>query len=544
MKRAIVRALAVALLLTAASACSRSADSVVPNVMGDPSARTHRHVLARLNVKVPPCRKGDRGCRRHGRDRYVSPATQSLGYTIDGGTQTNVSISTGNPDCKLVGAIGYLECTATISTSPGTHAFSFTAYAGANGTGKVLSANTDVSYDVKTGAANQIPVILGGVAASLSVFPPNVPQVTGNQYGGFTIYGVGALNFSIVPVDADGNFIVGPGAPQPVVANAPNDMTMRTSAGSPNTWTFTSTYAPADPAIAASSSIAVSATPVPNSGGSTVTATVPLSLYVPWLYTVSNNGGTSAYMTVTDEAGNPVTLSGFSGLGNPAVPAYDPQTGWIYVTDFSNNAIHVYDRLGNPETPTAGSPFSGLSTPIGIAYDSHNGYLYVVNSGNDTMSYFDGEGNTIGTFPIEAATPQRVAFDSANDQLYVTEYGNNSIFAYTESGSNVALQSLENTETGPTGIAYDSHDNLLYVCNHGSASGVQAFNPDGTAHGGAFTITASLSDLAYDPHNGLLYTSSYLANSVFGFNESGTTIVSIEPISININTPYGMVVVP
>lgn len=531
--------LVAAIFLVVATACSNATNSVVPSQPSAPSAALRKHqALAKLVIKVPPCTKRDRHCRRHRRDRFVSPATASLSYKVDAGSSVAVDLSTSNPNCTVAGPISYLQCVVVLALTPGQHTLSFTTYDQAGATGNVLSANTDVSFGVVMGQVNQIPVTLGGVAASLEIFPPNVAQVSGNQFGGYTIYGPAPLGFSIVPLDADNNFIVGPGAPQPR-ATAPANMSLSTPApAAPNTWTLTSTYQPSDPATAASSSFTAVATPVPNSGGSTVTATVPLTLYQPWLYVVNNDNGSSPSMTVTDELGNAVSVSGFSGLGNPAIPAYDPQTGWIYVTDYTNNAIHVYDRLGNAQSP--GGSFMSLNTPIGIAYDSNNGYLYVVNNGNDTMTYYDGQGNKIGSFSIDTHSPQRVAFNSSNDQLYVTNIGNNTISAYTESGTPVTLDGNQQGLLGADGITYDSHDGFLYVANNAGTSQVSAYNAVTTQQSFAFLTGSSLGDVTYDPNGGLLYVSSYSSGNVYGFNESAVKEVTIAGLHV----PYGLVVVP
>ena len=232
--------------------------------------------LARIVITVPPRTHAG----RH-RSRYISPATATLTFSIDGVAQTPVSLLPNGPNCQVAGAIGYLTCGVNVSLKPGRHTFSFSTL-DANGT--VLSANTQIVSTIVAGLANTIAVTLGGIAMSFAVYPPNVPQVTSVEGGGFAVYGKKPLAFSIVPLDADRNAILGPGAPQPVVSAAPAGMTMQTpSPASPNLWTFTSTYAPTDPSAAKISAISVSATPVPNSGGTTLSATIPLSLYVPWI---------------------------------------------------------------------------------------------------------------------------------------------------------------------------------------------------------------------------------------------------------------------
>jgi DNA-binding beta-propeller fold protein YncE len=488
-----------------------------------PAVATHaaRTTLARLVIKVPP-RKHARG--RHA--RYISPATASLAYSIDGATQTPISISTSNPNCQVSGAIGYLMCAVNITVAPGRRTFSFTTL---DANGKTLSANTQVVATIVAGAANQLAVTLGGVAASFAVYPPNVPQVTTLEAGGFAIYGKKALPFSIVPLDADGNAILGPGAPQPVVSAAPAGMTMQTPApASPNLWTFTSTYAATDPSVAKQSAIAVSATPVPNSGGTTLSATIPLALYVPWIYATSENGGDS--VQVTDELGNPQTISGsfpnlssvnqiaydshnaqiyianggthqityydtngnykgaWTGSDQPGGIAFDPHNNLLYVTYFNTNTVSVYDETGTQQTTTGG--FSGTNYPWGVGYDPSNQFIYVSNIVGGVNAY-DEQGNTqttTGGFP-NASNTYGIVYDPVNAWLFMINQNPGGVLAYDAQGNQQSLSGFSGLGSAPSSIAYDPHNDWFYVgdCS-GSGTPVKAFSSSGApeATGGSF----------------------------------------------------------
>jgi YVTN family beta-propeller protein len=56
---------------------------------------------------------------------------------------------------------------------------------------------------------------------------------------------------------------------------------------------------------------------------------------------------------------------GFPNLNSPRDIAYDPANGFLYVTNFSNNTVTVYDQNGNQQT-LSGS-FPNLNEPYGIA---------------------------------------------------------------------------------------------------------------------------------------------------------------------------------
>ena len=449
MRRFTVAAIVAAALVD----CSGGTNGIVTPAPQQPVKRT---VLARLVITVPP-RSHVRG--RH--SRYISPSTATLAYTLDGVTQTPVAISTSNPDCTVNGPIGYLQCSVNLSVQPGQHTFSFTTK---DSGGQVLSSNTHVVSTVKVGTANKILVTLGGVAASFAVFPPAVPQVAASAGGGFAIYGKKPLQFSIVPLDIDGNAILGPGAPQPVVAGAPGSTTMQTPVpAAPNLWTFTSTYVPTDPSVAKISSIAVSATPVPNSGGTALSATIPLALYVPWIYATSEAAGDA--IAVTDELGNAQTVSGtFPNLSSINGIAYDPHNNRIYVESGGTNTITVYDVQGVQQTVSGTFENAGPDAPAGIVFDPHNNLLYATYSTANSVAAFDEQGHlqaTSGTFP-NLTQPVGIAYDFVDQELFVTSSGGR-VTAYDEQGNQIAVSGDFLNTTAPSGVAYDPINAFLFV---------------------------------------------------------------------------------
>jgi DNA-binding beta-propeller fold protein YncE len=503
-----MRRLTIAVFLTALTACSGGPSSTVPLA---PQAANHK-VLARLTIEVP-----HRTRAHHRAGRYVSPATASLAYSVDGVTQTPVAISPGSPNCTVNGPISYLQCSVNLAIAPGNHLFSFTTK---DANGNVLSANTHVTFTVVAGAVNTIPVTLGGVASSFAVYPPVAPQVVAGSGGGFTVYGKNALQFSIVPVDADGNAILGPGAPQPVVSSAPASMSMQTPAPiAPNLWTFTSTYVPTDPSVAQHSSISISATPVPNSGGGAISQSVPLSLYVPWIYATSENGGDS--VQVTDEAGNLQTHSGsFPNLSSVNQIAYDSHNKQLYVANGGTHKITYYDTNGN----YIGS-FTGSDQPGGIAFDAHNDFLYVTYVNTNTVSVYDEIGNqqtTTGSFP-GTNSPWPVTYDPNNRLIYV---GNivGGFNVYDEEGNQQSASGGFPNASNAYGSAYDPVNAWLFVINQNPA-GVLAYDGQGNQQtlSGFGGLGDAPSSLAYDPHNDWFYVGDCSGNGtpVKAFSSSG-----------------------
>ena len=303
---------------------------------------------------------------------------------------------------------------------------------------------------------NILSATLGGVASSLVVSPNTPYRITGSS-AALTVYGNRTVKFTVTPVDAQDNFIIGPGAPQPSASLAPgaNATFSAVGASSPNEWTLTSTYEPSDPAIASTTTLNVSATPVPGSGASTVSASIPVKLYQPWIYVTDFSGGkVGAY----DEDGNLKIAPGssFSGLTQPAGIAYDPDNGWLYVSDNATTTVAAYDRLGNLKV--APFPVTGAQA-IGLAYDSHNHWIYVAGNGNPGLiNAYDAQGNlqsTPGGFPFTGVSgPRQMSFDPQNNQLYVTfEQYRNPSWVYDETGAPVM------TSGGFPNVPHDVYSN-------------------------------------------------------------------------------------
>jgi DNA-binding beta-propeller fold protein YncE len=507
------------LLIAGTAACS-GGTPVAPTIGTQPATRS---ALARLVISVPP-RKHARG--RHG--RYISPATASLAYAIDGVTQTPVAISAASPNCQVAAPIGYLRCSVNVAAAPGQHTFSFTTL---DAGGKTLSANTQVASTIVAGAANTIAVTLGGIATSFAIYPPNLPQVTSVEGGGFAVYGKKSLQFSIVPLDADRNAILGPGAPQPVVSAAPAGMTMQTpSPASPNRWTFTSTYAPTDPSVAKTSSIAVSATPVPNSGAAALSATIPLSLYVPWLYSTSEAGGSNA-VVVTDESGNAQSVSGtFPNLSSVNGIAYDPHNGFLYVENGGTSNVTAYDLQGRQQTVAGSFQNGGPDQPEGIVFNPHNNWLYVTYFSSNSVAAFDEQGQqqtTSGSFP-GLSGPIGIAYDGADQTLYVASAAG-SVSAYDEQGNQKTLSGGFPNVSTPAGLAYDPIDAFLFVTNTnigggGAPGSITVYGTQGnqqTVSGSFPGLGSGPTSIVHDPHNDWFYVGDCAGTPLRAFDPNG-----------------------
>jgi hypothetical protein len=508
-------------LLAATAACSQGAGSpALPSasnpIATDAVASNHRRVAkATLVIRVPRKKHHRRG----GHPSYVSPSTASLEYEIDNGPQQTIALSTSNPACTVVGPISYLQCAIDMSLTLGKHSFNFSAI---DAKQNVLSANARVTYTVTPGIVNHIPVILGGLASSFAVAPLS-PYVGGSQSAGFNIYGSASKAFSIVPLDVDGNFIIGPGAPQPVVQATPANTTMNTpSPSSPNVWTFTSTFTATNPAVPSQSTLSVSATPVPDGIGAVVTASVPLNLYQPWLYV--NSCTSSCTIGAYDEQGNAKTLPAGSFPNLPlsfGAMTYDAHDGFVYVTGLDTNSATAYDPLGNQQT-LSGS-FPNIASPYGITFNPSNNWLYVTNIGasspSSAVTAYDEQGNQQMIAGAWANTngPTGIAYDPLTSWLYVATSAS-TVTAYDGQGNQQTVSGAFTLSGGGFGIAYDNNNGWFYVTARGSTA--TAFDGQGSQQATAGGMTEA-QGVTYDPYDGFVYVVDGAVSKVFAYDQMG-----------------------
>jgi alpha-tubulin suppressor-like RCC1 family protein/sugar lactone lactonase YvrE len=218
------------------------------------------------------------------------------------------------------------------------------------------------------------------------------------------------------------------------------------------------------------------------------------------------------------------TLSGPHGV------AVDVTHSLLYVADSVNNRVMVYAtpvstgeaasyELGQSSstTATAATTQPGLHTPTDVAIDPTNQKLYVADSVNNrvmvfpTSSLATGEnasfvigqtGFTTATTGLTQSTlsaPQYVTVDTTNSRVFVADMANAREMIFptpvTANGENASFvigapnfvtnaggvygaggqNFFQNNSLGPSGAAYDSTNNLLYLTDYGN-NRVMIFN--------------------------------------------------------------------
>jgi DNA-binding beta-propeller fold protein YncE len=535
------RAAAAAIAIGMMTACGANGAATMPSPARSAAPDATK---TRLLITIPHAASGTASATR--RPAYLSSSTQSatLNVTPQGSTTSIGGFpQTDNLTPTSAGCTSTLantECVLQLSVPPGSYDLTLTTYDQIGGLGNALSAAQSVPFTVAEGQANTVSLSLGGVPASALIVSTAL-AFAGSTATGFSMTTGTPASALVFAVDADGNIIVGPGAPTvTLTSSAPAQLTVtEPTASTPNVVGLMSH------ALTTPITLTATVTPIATSGASTVTTTAavtptPLSVFV-----LDDNSSPDAVLEY-NASGNSVSSNGFPNAVSPGAMAYDTGNGLFYLANGNGtNQVLVYTTSGSQQT-VSGS-FGGLTNPVGIAYDSANGLLYVVNQ-NTSVVAFDQQGNTktlSGAAFAGAGTPYSITYDPDDGFLYVTSYDASTVTAYDGSGNQQSLAggAFSGLEQ-PTGIAYDVSNKHLYVTSETNGK-VLAYDAQGNAQSLSGTF-ANLNDpfaIAFDPLSGFLYVANLGSSAVTAYDQNGN-FQSLAGTFSGTSFPLGVTVAP
>lgn len=485
--------------------------------------------------------------------QYLSPAMQSLVYVITGpGTSTtviasgSVNLTPGSNYCTSSGALQPLTCTTqvpgTISSS-GNYTFNVATYdapqtapctPGASGasacSGKLLS-DQDVAEPLTLGSANTVTLALGGVATGVTVTPLAPGYLQGDLHG-LKFWGPTAQKLLVVAQDADGNDIVGPGAPSVAVTSASATLTVSAAgASAPNLFilaadTVSSSAGPIVQPGMVNLTVALTA---PVSGGGSVPANtvVPATIAHSVIY-VSSQGSPDAVLGYEDGNTTPsVTIT--NGVNTPNGVAVDG-AGTLYAANYSNSTVTEYPVGRIVPSVT----LAGLSNPVGVAVNAA-GTLFVAHAGNSQVTeYPAGSTSPSVTLTNGISNPRGAAVDAAST-LYIANAGNSTVTEYL-AGSTAPSVTLTGLNY-PVDVAVDAAGTLYLVNNGGTVTEYPAgsSSPSVTITNGLIRPLGAAVDAS-----GTLYIANN-GNGTMTEYPAGSTSASV---TLNVTAPAYVAVVP
>ena len=520
------------------AACSSGMRRIATPPISSPSAGIT------ISIKIPKASSSSaRGT------RYVSPATTQMrivieqgGVAVSGYPQT-IGLTPTSTGCSstLVDTL----CQLSLPLAPGTYTATITLL---DPSGNALSGAQSVPFTVVVGANNSIPIVLGGIprAILVSTESPTTSQVRSGS--AISFLGTSSVRLSVVAADADGNLILGPGAPVISAsiggASSGSGITVTSPTGSaPNTLSLSATGF-------GSATLTLAATP--SSGSALQTQ---LSVLATYLTTTVAGSPTAGFADGTGSASKFSFLHSLAGVYLLYNVVYDSGSDDLYVADNYNCAIRQITTAGVVNTIAGANPAScgfidgtgggaRFNGPGDIAYDSGNGNLFVADTFNCAIrqvttagvvttiaganpascGFADGTGSA-----AQFSYAQGIAYDSGNGNLYVVDTNNCAIRQVTTAGVVTTIAGANPASCGfadgtgsaakfnaPGGIANDSGNGNLYVADYSNCAIRQV-----TSAGVVTTVAGSPSDctfatgldssiaypdgITYDATNGLFY---------------------------------------
>jgi hypothetical protein len=541
------RALALAGAAVILAACTGSPGFPVPVVPGadpPPSAENDRgrRVLATFVIRIPRAH-------RHSGPRYVSPSTKSASIVVDPGngqTTVDVNLTLGSPKCT--GDV----CTIVINVVPGLHHFNISTYdgplSGGIPSGNLLSRNLGYPFKVRVGAANQIGIVLQGIPAALVVTPDVGEDVSGSQSTGFDVYGaykpdgttLFPRTFTVAAADADGNLIMGAGAPEIAMTSSATSVFSNgvASAYSSNRVTVTPATQPAgyNPNWVP---FTVSATPANVAGASPISITIGLRLMardapIVAVTDQSTGGVGNGRIWAFDESGKTVAgvQSAFDAatMQGPDGITYCASVDRFYAAMQFGVSIEEFESDGTFVRTESETPLE----PLAIACDDSARTLFVANLFDDVTA-FDEELNPLSTSGnwIESATgtvplnPFGIA--EMGGVVYVADEPNGLIEEYTMQGVDLGYYSIP----APTGLAIV--EGSLYFS---SRDGHDVLDLGYALPAGAFSSLTSPFGIVQDPANGYVYVVD------FSVDPTASAVKRYDPQGDEVPLPAGAFVGP
>ena len=380
------------------------------------------------------------------RPAYLSPATQSITISINGGTPVAQSLTPSGGDCSTPPFSATTVCTLIASAPVGSDTFTFVTYDGTAGTGNVLSRNT-VVQTVVAGGANTVAVTLQGVPVGMLAYPfPGQANVIPTA-SGYTLMGTTAADFFVASTDADKNVIIGPGAPTLTVTSSSANMKVAGVANNPNEFVLT----PQSENVAVSLNVGATGGSGGSANGAVALAlkavpptSLPKALYVYDQEALSPNGEIDIYPAGSVNTGTPTVRLNSVLLDNVGTALAWAPSGNLYATGNEDNGELVVEF-------TAAQLAAGSGTPTTVAYSYYHG---LPNNPETKDPLFIGS----------------MALDSKGDMFVVGELdaGAPAVFEYpagfTLATNPTQIPASPTGETAPTLVYVDSSDNL-YVVN-------------------------------------------------------------------------------
>jgi streptogramin lyase len=383
---------------------------------------------------------------------FISPSTKGMTVDITGPTNVKktAGLTVGAKGCKS--SLTSLQCNLIV---PGLTACpskkncytgdieTYDAFNAAKNKipkhAHLLSADQSFGFTIGTGNTF-VPVVLFGVPRKLAFLPAANSSLVGSQDTGYVEpkCTASAQNVTVVGVDADGNYILGVGAPAvSLTSSDPAQLAVRKSAG--NTFVLSPPRSPNYAYGNFTTHLTVKAKPNAKSGGGARSTTV----------NVSYSGdicGIITEFTVPTAGGEPV-------FGIAAGP-----DGNLWFTEFSGDKIGRITLGGT----FAEFPLASGAVPTGIV-TGPDGNLWFAEVGASKIGKMTTRGTLVNEYPTPTSASGPLGIAAGPDgNLWFAEIDANNVAKITTSGTIAEYPALTGS-SGPAEITAGPNGSLWFT---------------------------------------------------------------------------------
>ncbi len=438
MKLKIFRSISTAALVVASACSSHGTSSVLPG--GPATVAPAKGSVASANLSIVVPRSGASTSSNRRRPMWVSPSSAQLKVAVNSGQATVYGLTANAPGCSVV--VANITCTFSVAAPAGNDSFALTLLDSA---GNVLSQNV-VNATLAAGVATPVNVTLNGVPATAVIVPGQNATIDGTATPAFHVPGLFPQPIELEALDADGNVIIGPGAPKFTAPTVSSGSAFATIApqnfGDPNAYLLK-----AVDGTAAGQTVTLSTTAqgIPLNDGTT---SAPISGNQNFTFTpaIAVAGG-PAIIVYSLESGKPIVGLPICSGGCPASFATGiaiDSLGTMYVSWTSSlglslgHRVSVYDPGSLGVTRVLDIP-QGVTGAVGVAVDKNN-MLYVVNVAAGRLLHRTPPSVTEYARGANSPTFQiRPGFAGLNDPTGVAVDGSGNVYVADNSGANASV---------------------------------------------------------------------------------------------------------
>ena len=222
----------------------------------------------------------------------------------------------------------------------------------------------------------------------------------------------------------------------------------------------------------------------------------------------------------------------------PSALSINPSENRLYVASKNTNSVTIFD-IANKKLVQNFTSDKGINLPDDIEFNSFDNKIYVANSGSNSVSVIDEKNNnssTINTCDQKYCRndgPHRLSINNHLNKIYMSNYPNHTISVIN--GNNYAVKNIL-VGRGPSDLAYDAKNDLLYVLNNLSNSiSVIDGASDRVTRVIPLAVEISPVSIAVDPDSGLVYLAS---DDIYGSIRIIGPVENADYIQIGLDPKY------